>query len=59
MMMVSPGQLARASEGSPGGAGHGGHEGGQQWRPVLASLQGAVIELLITLGLGIRRSDQS
>ena len=52
--MVTPGQLAGASEGPPGGAGHGGDEGGQQGRPALASLQGAVIKLLVTLGLGIR-----
>ena len=52
--MVSPCQLAWASEGPPGGSGHVSDEGGQQRRPALASLQGAVIELLITLGLGFR-----
>ena len=51
---MSPGQLARASEG-PRGGGHGGHEGGKQRSPALARVMRALVKLPGTLGLRIEK----
>ena len=51
------GQLGGPGERPPGGAGHGGHEGGQERGPALPCPQRAVIKLLVTLGLGTMKKS--